>query len=50
MMEKRWRGPVSGGGERSQMEGSGLRWKGAVAGGGGWSQVEGSGSGGGERA
>ena len=36
------RGAVSGGGERSQVKGSGLRWRGAVSGGGERSQVEGS--------
>ena len=42
----RWSGAVSGGVERSQMEGSGqvevsgLRWRGAISGGGERSQVE----------
>ena len=51
-----WRGAVSGRGERSLVEGSGLKRWGAVSGGGAWSQVEGSDrwwrvavSGGGER-
>ena len=36
------RGAVSGGEERSQVEGSDRRWRGAVSGGGERSQVEGS--------
>ena len=36
----RWRGAVSGGEERSQVEWSGLRWRGAVLDGGKLSQVE----------
>ena len=52
----RWRGAVSGEGERSQVEGTDRRWRGAIADGGERSQVEGSDrwwrgavSGGGER-
>ena len=47
---------ISGGGQRSQAEGSGLRWRGAISGGGERTQVQESGlrrrgavSGGGER-
>ena len=32
--DRRWRGAVAGGGERSRVEGSGLRWRELVSGGG----------------